>query len=50
MKNLVKRVEQRGKNNSVADGVPGSSTVARLIAFHLEKPYIGFPEFCGPLN
>lgn len=41
--------ETEGKQLDRADGVPESS-VARLIAFYLEKPYIGFPEFCGPLN
>jgi len=32
-----------------ADVVPRNSA-AQLIAVYLEKPYIGFPEFCGPLN
>lgn len=31
------------------DVLPRSSA-AQLIAVYLEKPYIGFPEFCGPLN
>lgn len=47
MEEKVEEGKSEGRIRS--DGVPGSS-VARLIAFHLEKPYIGFPEFCGPLN